>query len=166
MEGYIHGFACRAETVIRKNEILVVVYKLTKSAHLIPVIDTYKAHEIAKVFIKEIVQLHGFPNKMISYRASVFTGRFWTSFQAALQTQLNFSTAYHLETDGQTDRVNPVLTEMLRMYVMDKQKKRYEYLPLVEFAYNNSYNSSIGMAPFSLFIVYSRLWLPIFEYAR
>nr|QHR87120.1 hypothetical protein Q903MT_gene1129 [Picea sitchensis] len=60
---------------------------------------------------------------MISDRASVFTGRFWTSVQAALQTQLNFSTAYHPETDGRTKRVFQVLKEMLRMYVMDQQKK-------------------------------------------
>jgi len=141
-------------TVGRHNSILVVVDKLTKSAHFIPVKDTYKAHEIAQVFIKEIVRLHGFPKKIISDRASVFTGRFWTAFQDALQTQLNFSTAYHPETDGQTERVNQVLEDMLRMYVMDQQTKWEKYLPLVEFSYNNSYHSSIGMAPFE--ILYGR----------
>ena len=68
------------ETTKRHNSILVVVDKLTKSAHFIPVRDTYKASEIAQVFIKDVVILHGFPKKIISDRASIFTGRFWTSF--------------------------------------------------------------------------------------
>jgi hypothetical protein len=78
----------------------------------------------------------------------VFTGRFWTSFQEALGTQLNFNTAYHPETDGQTERTNQTLEDMLRMYVMDQQKHWEEFLPLVEFAYNNSYQSTIKMALF------------------
>ena len=68
--------------------------------------------------------------------------------QTTLGTQLNLSTAYHPETDGQTERVNQVLEDMLRMYVMDQQSHWEKYLPLVEFAYNKSYHSSIGMPPF------------------
>ena len=68
--------------------------------------------------------------------------------QSALGTQLNLSTAYHPETDGQTERVNQLLEDMLRMYVMDQQSRWEKYLPLVEFSYNNSYHSSIGMPPF------------------
>jgi transposase InsO family protein len=116
--------------------------------HFIPVRTTYQAPDIARVFISEIVRLHGVPQKIISDRGSVFTGRFWTSFQEALGTQLNFSTAYHPETDGQTERTNQTLEDMLRMYVMDQQKRWEEFLPLVEFAYNNSYQSTIKMAPF------------------
>jgi transposase InsO family protein len=71
-----------------------------KSAHFIPVRMMYQAPDIARVFISEIVRLHGVPKKIISDRGSVFTGRFWTSFQEALGTQLNFSTVYHPETDG------------------------------------------------------------------
>jgi transposase InsO family protein len=88
------------------------------------------------------------PKKIISDQGSVFTGRFWTSFQEALGTQLNFSTAYHPETDNQTERMNQSLEDMLRMYVMDQQKNWEEFLPLVEFTYNNSYQSTIKMAPF------------------
>jgi hypothetical protein len=95
-----------------------------------------------------MVRLHGVPKKIISDRGSVFTGRFWTSIQEALGTQLKFSTAYHLETDGQTERMNQTLEDMLRMSVMDQQKHGEESLPLVEFAYNNSYQSTIKMAPF------------------
>ena len=71
--------------------------------------------------------------------------------QTALGTQLNLSTAYHPETDGQTERVNQVLEDMLRMYVMDQQSHWEKYLPLDEFTYNNSYHSSIGMPPFETF---------------
>ena len=92
--------------------------------------------------------LHGVLKKIISYHGTIFTGRFWTSFQESLGTQLNFSTAYHPETDGQTKRTNQILEDMLRMYVMDQQKKWEEFLPSVEFSYNNSYQSSIKMAPF------------------
>jgi hypothetical protein len=88
------------------------------------------------------------PKKIISDRGSVFTGRFWTSFQEDLGTQLYFSTAYHPETDGLTERANQTLEDMLRMYVMDQQKRWEEFLPLVELAYNNSYQSTIKMAPF------------------
>ena len=76
---------------------------------------------------------------------------FGTSFQEALGTQLNFSTAYHPETDGQTERMNQTLEDMLHMYVMDQQKRWEEFLPLVEFAYNNSYQSTIKMGPSSFF---------------
>jgi hypothetical protein len=132
----------------RHNSIFVVVDTLTKSAHFIPVRTTYQTPDIVRIFISEIVRLHGVPKNIISDRGSVFTGRFWMSFQEALGTQLNFSTAYHPETDGQTERMNQTLEDMLRMYVMDQQKHLEEFLPLVEFAYNNSYQSTIKMAPF------------------
>ena len=70
------------------------------------------------------------------------------SFQEALGTQLNFSTTYHMEIDGQTEEKNQTLEDMLYMYVMDQQKRWEEFLPLVEFAYNKSYQSTIKMAPF------------------
>jgi transposase InsO family protein len=89
----------------RHDSIFVVVNTLRKSAHFIPMHTTYQAPDIARVFISEIVRLHGVPKRIISNRGSVFTGRFWMSFQEALGTQLNFSTAYHPETDG-TYQVN------------------------------------------------------------
>ena len=88
---FIVGFLV---TTRRYNSIFVVVDTLTKSAHFIPMRTTYQAPNIAIVFISEIVRLHGVPKKIISDRGSVFTGRFWVSFQEALGTQLNFSTAY------------------------------------------------------------------------
>jgi hypothetical protein len=78
----------------------------------------------------------------------VFTERFWIIFQEALETQLNFNTVYHSETDGKTKMMNQILEDMLCMYVMDQQKHWKEFFPLVEFAFNNNYQSSIKMAPF------------------
>ena len=90
-------------TTRRHDSIFMVVGTLMKSAHFIPVHTMYQAPGIARVFISEIVRLHGMPKRIISNRGSMFTGRFWTSFQEALGTQINFSTVYHLETNKQTE---------------------------------------------------------------
>jgi hypothetical protein len=89
-------------TTRRHNSIFVVVDTLTKSVHFIPVRMTYQEPNIARVFISDIVRLHCVPKRIISYRGSMFKGRFWTSFQEALRTQLNFRTMYHLEIHEQT----------------------------------------------------------------
>ena len=78
----------------------MVVDTLTKSTHFVLVHTTYQEPDIARVFISEIVRLHGVPKRIISDQGSMFTGLFWTSFQEALGTQLNFSTTYHLEANG------------------------------------------------------------------
>jgi hypothetical protein len=132
----------------RHNAILVIVDKLTKIAHFILVRDTYEVTDVASVFVSEVICLHRIPKKIISDRDSRFTLRFWTSLSSALRMQLNLSTAYHPETDGKTERVNQVMEDMLRMYVMDNQTHWEKYLTLVEFAYNNSFHSSIGMSPY------------------
>ena len=106
-------------TARRHDSIFIVVDSLMKSSHFIHVHPTYQAPNTARVFISEIVRLHGVPKRIISDRGSVFTGRFWTSFQEALGTQLTFSISYHPETDGQTELTNQTLDDMLRMYVMD-----------------------------------------------
>jgi hypothetical protein len=129
----------------RHNVILMIVYKLTKSAHFIPLRDTYDVTDVVCVFVSEVIHLHGIPKKIISDRDSRFTSRFWTSLQSALGTQLNLITAYHPKTDVKTKRLNQVMEDMIRMYVMDNQTHWEKYLPLVEFAYNNSFHSSIGM---------------------
>jgi transposase InsO family protein len=108
-------------TARRHDSIFVVVDTLMKSSHFIHVRMTYQAPQIDRVFISEIVRLHGVPKKIISDRELVFTGQFWTSFQEALGTQLKFSTTYHPETDGKTERMNQTLEDMLCMYVMDQQ---------------------------------------------
>jgi transposase InsO family protein len=99
----------------RHNAILVIVDKLTKSAHFIPVRDTYDVTDVACMFVSEVICLHGIPKKIISDRDSRFTSRFWTSLQSTLGTQSNLSIAYHPKTDGKTERVNQVMEYILRM---------------------------------------------------
>ena len=102
---------------------MVVVDKLSKYSHFIPVKSTFKAINIAYIFMKEIFRLHGIPKVVIFDRDVKFTGNFWKSLFKGLDTQLNFSTAYHPQIDGQTERTNQVLEDMLRIYVMDKLGK-------------------------------------------
>ena len=102
------------------DSIMVVVDKLTKETHFIQVKSTYKTGSIAKIFMKEIFKLHGLPKAIVSDRDVKFTSIFWKGLFADLGTKLNFSTSYHPQTNGQTERVNQVLEDMLRMYVMHK----------------------------------------------
>ncbi|KAK5845370.1 hypothetical protein PVK06_001543 [Gossypium arboreum] len=127
----------------KKNEVWVVVDRLTKSAHFIPVRTDDSLDKLAELYISEIVKLHGVPMSIISERDPRFTSRFWKKLQEALGTKLNFSTAFHPQTDGQSERVIQVLEDMLRCCVLEFQGSWEKYLPLVEFAYNNSFQSSI-----------------------
>ena len=103
------------------DSIMVVVAKLKKESHFILVKSTHKTDDIANIFMKEIFKLHGLPKAIISDRDVKFTSKFWKGLFADLGTKLSFSTAYHPQTDGQTKRVNQVLEDMLRMYVMENQ---------------------------------------------
>ncbi|GJT78402.1 putative reverse transcriptase domain-containing protein [Tanacetum coccineum] len=103
---------------------------------------------LTRLYIKEIVSRHGVPISIISDRDSHFTSRFWQSLQNALGTQLDMSTTYHPETDGQSERTIQTLEDMLRACVIDFGKGWDKHLPLVEFSYNNSYHASIKAAPF------------------
>ena len=98
--------------------------------------------------MKEILRLHGVPKVIVSNRDPKFTGDFWKALFKGLGTQLNFSTAYHPQTNGQIERVNQVLEDMIRMYVMGKLGKWEYYLHLVEFAYNNNFQVFVGMSLF------------------
>ena len=127
---------------------MVVVDRLSKSAHFIPVQSTYKTIQIADIFMKEIFRLDGIPKTVISDRDVKFTSTFWKTLFLGLGTKIHFSTAYHPQTDGKTERVNHVLEEMLCMYVMQQPTKWEDYLHLVEFSYNNGYQDSLKMSPF------------------
>ncbi|KAG8503456.1 hypothetical protein CXB51_001429 [Gossypium anomalum] len=132
----------------KKDAIWVIVDRLTKSAHFIPVHTDYSLNKLAELYIREIVRLHGIPLSIISDRDPRFTSRFWQKLQDALGTKLNFSTAFHPQTDGQSERVIQILEDMLRCCVLEFQGSWERYLPLVEFAYNNSYQTSLKMAPY------------------
>jgi hypothetical protein len=132
----------------QNDAIMVVVDKLSKVAHFIPIKSTCKEIDISSIFMKEIFRLHGMPKEIISDRDTKFTSNFWKSLFVGFETKLLFSTSYHPQTDGKTERVNQVLEDMLRMHVMHQPKKWEDYLPLVEFSYNNGYQESLKMSPF------------------
>ncbi|GJV51177.1 putative reverse transcriptase domain-containing protein [Tanacetum coccineum] len=116
------------------DAIWVIVDRLTKSSHFIPIRATDSMETLTRLYIKEIVSRHGVPISIISDRDSHFTSRFWQSLQNALGTQLDMSTAYHPETDGQSERTIQTLEDMLRACVIDFGKGWDKHLPLVEFS--------------------------------
>ena len=109
--------------------------------------------------MSEIVRLHGIPLSIVFDHDPWFTSRFWKELQLAFGTRLNFSTAFHQQTDEQSERVIQVLEDMLRGYVLDFSGSWDRYIPLMEFAYNNSYQSSIGMTPYEA--LYGRYRTPM-----
>ncbi|KAJ9557088.1 hypothetical protein OSB04_011702 [Centaurea solstitialis] len=130
------------------DTIWVIVDRLTKSAHFLPIKETYSIDKLAQLYVGEIVMRHGVPISIISDRDSRFTSRFWQSLQAALGTRVDLSTAYHPQTDGQTERTIQTLEDMLRACVLEFGGSWDDHLPLVEFSYNNSYHASIQCAPY------------------
>jgi transposase InsO family protein len=148
-------FITELPTSTKQNDaIMVVVNKLSKSTHFIPVKSTCKAIDITHVFMREIFRLHGMPKEIVSDRDTKFTSNFWKSLMGDLETKLLFSIAYHPQIDGQMERVNQILEDMLRMHIMHQPKKWEDYLPLVEFAYNNDYQEPRKMNPFE--VLYGR----------
>ncbi|WVZ85241.1 hypothetical protein U9M48_032188 [Paspalum notatum var. saurae] len=130
------------------DSIWVIIDRFTKSAHFIPVKTTYRAKQYAELYIARIVSLHGVPQTIISDRGSPFVSRFWEQLQTALGANLIHSSAYRPQTSGQVERVNQILEDMLRACALTYSTKWDECLPLAEFAYNNSYQKSLEMAPF------------------
>jgi hypothetical protein len=130
------------------DSIMVLVDKITKVSHFIPINITHKATNIVDIYLKEINRLLGIPKTIVSKRDPKFTSKFWKGLFKGFGTNMHFSTTYHPESDGQTERVNQVIEGMLRMYVMDKPSKWEDYIHLVEFYYNNGYQSSLKMSPF------------------
>ncbi|GJW76451.1 putative reverse transcriptase domain-containing protein [Tanacetum coccineum] len=121
----------------------------TNIAHFHNTIEATDSMEnLTRLYIKEIVSRYGVPISIISDHDSHFTSRFWQSLQNALGTQLDMSTTYHPETDGQSERTIQTLEDMLRACVIDFRKGWDKHLPLIEFSYNNSYHASIKAAPF------------------
>jgi len=116
------------------DSIWVIVDRLTKSAHFLPVKTRYASHQYAELYIARIVSLHGVPKTIISDRGSQFITRFWEQLLASLGTQLIRSSAYHPQTDGQTERINQILEDMLRAYALTYSKKWDECLSLAEFS--------------------------------
>ena len=113
----------------KHDSILVVVDRLTKSAHFLPVKTDYPFEKLVEVCIEEIFWLHGIPISIILERDLRFTSRFWGKLQEALATWLNFSMAFHLQTDRQSKRVIQVLEDMLRSCVIDYEGSWDRHIP-------------------------------------
>jgi hypothetical protein len=138
----------------KHDSIWVIIDRLTKAAHFLPVHTTYTAKKYAEVYLDQIIRLHGVPKTIISNRGAQFIARFWEQLQSSLETKLIRSSTYHPQTDGQTERVNQILQDMLRACIIHYGTNWDKCLALAEFLYNNSYQSSLQMAPFE--VLYGR----------
>jgi hypothetical protein len=136
------------KTSKQHDSIMVVVDKLTKATHFIRVKLTHKETNIVDIHMKEVAKLHVVPKIIMFDRDPNFTSNFWKGLSKGFGTNINFNTTYHPNSDGKTERVNQVIEDMLRMYVMEKPLNWEYYLHLVEFSYNNGYQASLKMSPF------------------
>jgi transposase InsO family protein len=123
------------------------VDRLTNVAHFILVKTTYSCAKLAELYISRLMCWHEVPKKIVSDRGSQFTSKFWEKLHESMDTKLNFSSAYHPQTNGQTERTNQILEDMLRACALKCGKSWDKSLPYAEFSYNNRYQPSIKMAP-------------------
>jgi hypothetical protein len=130
------------------NSILVVVDKLTKYAHFLPLAHPFTAAQVAQLYIDNVFKLHSMPEALISDRDKVFTSQFWQALFKLSKTELRMSTAYHPQTDGQTERVNQCMETYLRCFISSCPSKWSKWLPLAEFWYNTTYHTAIKTTPF------------------
>jgi hypothetical protein len=130
------------------DSIWVIIDRLTKIAHFLPVKTYYPILTYAELYIARILSLHGVPMTIVSDHGPQFVSKFWEELHKSLGTKLLHSSAYHPQTSGQTKRVNQILEDMLRACVLEFPQKWDDCLPLAEFSYNNGYQESIKMAPF------------------
>jgi RNase H-like domain found in reverse transcriptase/Reverse transcriptase (RNA-dependent DNA polymerase)/Integrase zinc binding domain/Chromo (CHRromatin Organisation MOdifier) domain/Aspartyl protease len=129
------------------DSILVITDRLTKYAMFIPYKEASDATDLAYTFLRRVVADHGMPEEITSDRDKLFTSKFWKSLVNQLGTRQKMSTAFHPQTDGQTERLNQTLEQYLRAYVNYGQNDWVEHLPMAQFAYNNSV-STLGETPF------------------
>ena len=128
----------------------VVICRLTSQVHLIPVKTTIKASELAWLYVKEVVRLHGLPDTIVSDWDSKFTSKFWRETHRLLGTKLLMLTVFHLQTDGATERANRSIGQVLWTMIQPNQHDWVEKLPMVKFTLNLNISSSTGFSPFKL----------------
>ena len=141
------------------DSILVIVDRLTKYSIFIPTTTTLTAEGLADLYLSYVFSRHGLPKSIVCDRGAKFTSFFWKSLMERLNIKLNLSTAYHPQTDGQTERMNQTLEQYLRNYVTFEQDDWSRYLPLAQFVLNNHLHSSITTSPFFALHGYSPRWV-------
>ncbi|CAI7867914.1 unnamed protein product [Closterium sp. NIES-53] len=136
------------------DAILVVIDKFSKMGYFIPTHTTARTEETAQLFLKHIISQHGIPTTLISDRDPKFTSKFWKELMSLMGTRLAMSSTYHPQTDGQTERLNQIVEQLLRAACKDDINKWDSHLPVLEFAYNNAKHAATGETPF--FLCYGR----------
>ncbi|KAJ4788910.1 polyprotein [Rhynchospora pubera] len=145
-----------------KSVILTVVDRFSKYAHFIPLAHPYNACSVAQVFFEAIVKLHGIPESIVSDRDTVFTSNFWIERFRMMGVRLNFFSAFHPQSDGQSEVVNRTIEMYLRCLECDRPKQWLQWLPWAEFCYNTSFHTSLRATPFE--VVYGRAPPPLLPY--
>jgi hypothetical protein len=135
-------------TKIKYDSILVIVDRLTKYALILPFKETYTAENLGNILIDRLVRDHGMPESIISDRDKLFTSKYWQTMMAQLGVQQKMSTAYHPQTDGQTERTNQTLEQYLRHYVNHKQDNWVSLLPMAQLAINRAVHETTKLSPF------------------
>lgn len=130
------------------DSIFVITDHMTKGAHFIPCNESMDSHALARLFVKDFFRLHGFPDKIVSDRGPTFVSAFWRSVMFALRIAPVPSTAYHPETDGQTERTNQTLETYIRHFTCHRQDDWSDWIPMAEFTFNNSTSTSTKLTPF------------------
>ena len=147
---FIEGLPC----VNSKSVILTVVDRLSKYAHFIPLGHPYSASSVARAFFDEVVRLHGIPSSIVSDRDSVFTSNFWKELFKLCNVQLNMSSAFYPQSDGQSEVANKVIAMYLRCLTGDRPRQWLRWLPWAEYCFNTAYHTALKDTPFNL--VYGR----------
>jgi hypothetical protein len=142
-----------------KDVILVIVDRLTKYSHFLPLSHPYTVQKVASVFMDNIFKLHGPPTIITTDRDTIFTSKLWQEIFTALKISLHFTTAHHPESDGQTERVNQCLEQYLRCMTFSAPRKWSDWLPAAEWWYNSSYHTTIKMSPFEALYEYPHPFL-------
>ena len=141
---FIEGFP----KVEGKSVILTVVDRFSKFAHFIPLGHPYSASSVARAFFTDIVQLHGFPTSIVSNRDPIFTSTFWAELFRLAGVKLLLSSAFHPQTDGQSEVTNRTIAMYLRCLAGDRPRSWLQWLLWAEFCFNTSYQSALRTSPF------------------
>ena len=130
------------------DAIMVIVDRLTKYAIMLPFKEKYNAEQLAFLLLDRLIRDHSIPESITSDRDKLFTSNYWKTLLGIIGTKLRMSTAYHPQTDGQTERANQTLETYLRHYVNKKQNNWVQLLPMAQLAYNDKLSQTTGLTPF------------------